>query len=131
MILLTQNLLVSPMAGATDQKPLGIEATEVEDKERDYDADFLKRMLERIDYDAFVAAARTVCASKQLRCFFAIKKTHKYPSCCSPPRRAACGIGSLAFLFPDMCFVCAARISSERMRGSQPRGTQSTRTTTL
>lgn len=80
MILLTQNLLVSPMAGATDQKPLGIEATEVEDKERDYDADFLKRMLGRIDYDAFVAAARTVCASNQLRCFFAIEKNPQMPT---------------------------------------------------
>jgi hypothetical protein len=116
MILLTQNLLVSPMAGASDQKPLGIEATEVEDKERDYDADFLKRMLERIDYDAFVAAARTVCASNQLCCFFAINSPHTRPSCGSLPRSAACGDGSLApaFLFPDMCLcLCAHQLGKE------------------
>lgn len=83
MILLTQNLLVSPMAGASDQKPLGIEATEVEDKERDYDADFLKRMLERIDYDAFVAAARAVCAPKQLR------RTHDLPEAFPTAAKAA------------------------------------------
>lgn len=60
MILLSQNLLVSPMGGAVDQKPLGIEANEIEEKKRDYDEAFLIKMLDRIDWGAFVAAAKTV-----------------------------------------------------------------------
>jgi multifunctional methyltransferase subunit TRM112 len=66
MILLTQNLLTSPMAGAADQKPLAIEATEVEEKEREYNEDFLKRILDRLDWPAFVAAAKSVGNSRSM-----------------------------------------------------------------
>jgi hypothetical protein len=60
MILLTQNLLISPMAAASQEKPLAIEASEVQEKEREYNEDFLKRMLDRIDWASFLTAAKSV-----------------------------------------------------------------------
>jgi hypothetical protein len=60
MILLTHNMLISPMKGATKQLHLGIEAEEVEVKEREYNREFLIKMMERLDWPAFVAAAKTV-----------------------------------------------------------------------
>ena len=44
MILLTHNMLISPMKGATKQLHLGIEAEEIEVKEREYNKDFLVKM---------------------------------------------------------------------------------------
>ena len=61
MILLTHNMLVSPMKGATKQLHLAIEAEEVQTKEREFSQEFLVRMLERLDWPAFVAAAKSVC----------------------------------------------------------------------
>jgi hypothetical protein len=48
------------MKGATKQLHLGIEAEEVETKEREFNQEFLSKMLERLDWDAFVKAAKTV-----------------------------------------------------------------------
>ena len=62
MILLTHNMLISPMKGATKQLHLGIEAEEIEVKEREYNKDFLVKMLERLDWSAFLAAAKIVSA---------------------------------------------------------------------
>jgi hypothetical protein len=46
----------------------GIEALEVQDVEREFNADFLRNMLDRLDWDAFVAAAATVRVSRLLFC---------------------------------------------------------------
>ena len=51
------------MAGAAEQLPLAIEASEVEEKEREYNEEFLKRMLDRVDWASFLAAAKSVGSS--------------------------------------------------------------------
>jgi hypothetical protein len=66
MILLTHNMLISPMKGATKQLHLGIEAEETEVKEREFNQEFLVKMLERLEWSAFVAAAKTVSISHEL-----------------------------------------------------------------
>jgi hypothetical protein len=41
----------------------GIEATEVKEVEREFNPDFLKNMIDRLDWDALLAAATTVGAA--------------------------------------------------------------------
>ena len=48
------------MKGATKQLHLGIEAEETEVKEREFNQEFLVKMMDRLDWSAFVAAAKTV-----------------------------------------------------------------------
>ena len=60
MILLTHNMLASPMKEASKQLPLKIECEEKVEKEQEYNADFLNRMIERIDWNSFCAAAQSV-----------------------------------------------------------------------
>ncbi len=48
------------MKGATKQLHLGIEAEETEVKEREFNQEFLVKMMERLEWSAFVAAAKTV-----------------------------------------------------------------------
>ncbi len=55
-------MLISPMKGATKQLHLGIEAEETEVKEREFNQEFLVKMMDRLDWSAFVAAAKTVCS---------------------------------------------------------------------
>jgi hypothetical protein len=51
-----------PPADDTFTAPVlpGIEASEVQEIEREFNADFLRNMLNRLDWDAFIAAATTV-----------------------------------------------------------------------
>mmetsp|Transcript_47658 Transcript_47658/g.112166 ORF Transcript_47658/g.112166 Transcript_47658/m.112166 type:complete len:128 (-) Transcript_47658:24-407(-) len=64
MILLTHNMLRSPMKGATQKLPLVIEVSEepesVVDKEREFNDEFLKATLAKIDWPSFVAATETL-----------------------------------------------------------------------
>mmetsp|Transcript_55278 Transcript_55278/g.131294 ORF Transcript_55278/g.131294 Transcript_55278/m.131294 type:complete len:124 (-) Transcript_55278:72-443(-) len=60
MILLTHNMLASPMKEAGQQLPLGIEASEIAEKEREYNQEFLAGILVRVDWDSFLAAATTL-----------------------------------------------------------------------
>ena len=57
------------MKGATKQLHLGIEAEEVEVKEREYNQEFLIKMMERLDWPAFVNAAKTVSLRKSFTGF--------------------------------------------------------------
>jgi len=66
MILLTHNMLASPMKEAAKQLPLGIEAVEVREIEREFNPEFLRNMIDRLDWSALVAAATTLKASEGL-----------------------------------------------------------------
>ncbi len=69
----------------------GIEAAEVQEVEREFNADFLKNMINRLDWDALVAAATTVCepASERRVCVRACRP-HGSPRV---PIRARAGEG--------------------------------------
>ena len=57
MKLLTHNLLRSNVKGVKKGYPLRIEAGKVEVKETDFNAEFIKRMLDRLDWAALRQAA--------------------------------------------------------------------------
>jgi len=57
MKLLTHNLLRSNVKGVKKGYPLRIEATKVELKETEFNAEFIRRMLDRLDWQALRTAA--------------------------------------------------------------------------
>nr|CAB3267258.1 multifunctional methyltransferase subunit TRM112-like protein [Phallusia mammillata] len=56
MRLITHNMLTSHVKGVTNGYPLIIEATEVEEKEVDFNPEFISRMMSRIEWPALVKA---------------------------------------------------------------------------
>jgi len=60
MRLITHNMLASPVKGVETSFPLGIELTKVEVKEQEFNADFLKMMLPKLEWKALVEACQTV-----------------------------------------------------------------------
>ncbi|KAH7848326.1 hypothetical protein Vadar_001338 [Vaccinium darrowii] len=60
MRLLTHNMLSSNIKGVTNGFPLLIEAEKVVEKQVDFNPDFLKNMFSKIDYNALLAASKTV-----------------------------------------------------------------------
>ncbi|CAG9460865.1 unnamed protein product [Pedinophyceae sp. YPF-701] len=60
MKLLLHNLLECNIKGVENGYPLKIEARKVEVKEADFQADFLKRMLQRLDWSALVQGAKAM-----------------------------------------------------------------------
>ncbi len=70
-------MLISPMKGATKQLHLVIEAEETEVKEREFNQEFLVKMMERLDWPAFVAAAKTV-QSRNFCCVAQYEQIHTY-----------------------------------------------------
>ena len=57
MKLLTHNMLASNVKNITNRYPLAIQVEQVEEEENEYNDEFIKRMLPRIDYEALRAAA--------------------------------------------------------------------------
>lgn len=73
MKLYTHNMMISPVKGITKNYPLGIEADAVEERDVDFDAQFIKHILPTIDYPVLLASALQVnmwcsffCASVDL-----------------------------------------------------------------
>jgi multifunctional methyltransferase subunit TRM112 len=60
MKLLTHNMLASNVKGIHKRYPLGLRVSEVETEENEYNEDFIKKMLKRIDYSALHTAAADV-----------------------------------------------------------------------
>lgn len=61
MKLLTHNMLTSCIIkGVTKGYPLGIQATKIQVKETDFNADFIARMIPRVEWPALIAAATEV-----------------------------------------------------------------------
>ena len=60
MRLLTHNMLSSNIKGVTNGFPLRIEAEKVVEKPVEMNAEFLKKMFDKIDWKAFVEASRTM-----------------------------------------------------------------------
>lgn len=60
MRLLTHNMLVSNAAGVAEGEgyPLGLEVTEQRTEATEFDADFVRRTLRTVKYDALVGAAK-------------------------------------------------------------------------
>jgi len=63
MKLYTHNMMISPVKGITKNYPLGIEADAVEERDVDFDAQFIKHILPTIDYPVLLASAQqvTIC----------------------------------------------------------------------
>lgn len=63
MKLLTHNMLACHIKGVKNGYPFKIEANKVERVNADYDPDFLRRMYNRLKWDAFLDGARSLdCA---------------------------------------------------------------------
>ena len=60
MRLLTHNVLSSNIKGVSNGFPLRIEVEKVLEKHVDFNADFLRNMFPKIEWKAFVDAARTI-----------------------------------------------------------------------
>ncbi|KAK3230886.1 hypothetical protein Dsin_002767 [Dipteronia sinensis] len=60
MRLLTHNMLSSNIKGVTNGFPLGIEVEKVIEKQVDFNPDFLKNMLLKIEWKALVDASRSL-----------------------------------------------------------------------
>ena len=60
MRLLTHNMLSSNIKGVSNGFPLRIEVGKVVEKQVDFNADFLRNMFPKIEWKAFVDAAKTV-----------------------------------------------------------------------
>lgn len=60
MKLLTHNMLASNVKNITTRYPLGIKVEQVEEEENEYNEDFVKRMIPRIEYGALRSAALAV-----------------------------------------------------------------------
>lgn len=52
MKLLTHNMLASNVKNITNRYPLGLRSTQVVEEENEYNDEFTKRMIPRIDYTA-------------------------------------------------------------------------------
>ena len=68
MKLLTHNMLVSNVKNITNRFPLGIRSTQVEEEENDYNEDFTKRMIPRLEYAALRQASIQVRPSAHSLC---------------------------------------------------------------
>merc|ERR1712137_30379 len=64
MKLLTHNMLASNVKNITTRYPLGIKVEQVEEEENEYNEDFVKRMIPRIEYDALRQASMQVGCNK-------------------------------------------------------------------
>eukprot|EP00958_Prasinococcus_capsulatus_P027431 scaffold5536_cov359-Prasinococcus_capsulatus_cf.AAC.2 len=62
MRLLTHNMLTCHVKGVKNGYPLKIEAEQLEEKEADFNPDFLKHIFPKINWEAFMEAARQACA---------------------------------------------------------------------
>jgi hypothetical protein len=60
MKLLTHNMLMSP--GTRNGYPLAIEVEQMEEVETDFNADFMARMVEKVDYPALLQTVASVRA---------------------------------------------------------------------
>ena len=60
MKLLTHNMLASNVKNITNRFPLAIRATQVEEEENEYNEDFVKRMIPRLEYAALRQASMQV-----------------------------------------------------------------------
>ncbi|KAF3975746.1 hypothetical protein ACB098_10G147600 [Castanea mollissima] len=60
MRLLTHNMLSSNIKGVSNGFPLRIEVEKVVEKQVDFNADFLRNMFPKIEWKAFVDAAKTI-----------------------------------------------------------------------
>ncbi|KAK7846286.1 multifunctional methyltransferase subunit TRM112 homolog A [Quercus suber] len=60
MRLLTHNMLSSNIKGVSNGFPLRIEVEKVAEKQVDFNADFLRNMFPKIEWKAFVDAAKTI-----------------------------------------------------------------------
>ena len=60
MRLLTHNMLSSNIKGVTNGFPLRIEAEKMVEKQVDFNADFLKNMFSKIEWNALFGAAQTM-----------------------------------------------------------------------
>lgn len=65
MKLLTHNMLQSP--GTRRGYPLAIEVEKVETVETEFNADFIQRMVEKLDYDGLVATVASVSRAPATR----------------------------------------------------------------
>ena len=63
MKLLTHNMLMSP--GTKNGYPLGIEVEKMQTVEAEFNADFMARMMDKLDYPALVS---TVASVRYTRC---------------------------------------------------------------
>ena len=73
MKLLTHNMLQSP--GTRRGYPLAIEVEKVETVETEFNADFIQRMVEKLDYDGLVATVASVSCH-------APRTPRRDPRCC-------------------------------------------------
>ncbi|KAK3284646.1 hypothetical protein CYMTET_7709 [Cymbomonas tetramitiformis] len=60
MRLLTHNMLANNAKGVTKGFPLGLEVTAVETKEAEFNPDFLKKMVPKLEWGAFCEAAAVI-----------------------------------------------------------------------
>jgi len=61
MKLLVHNMLTSNMIkGVTKGFPLGIEATKIEEKEAEFNPEFISRMVPKLDWEALVSTAKSI-----------------------------------------------------------------------
>lgn len=60
MKLLTHNFLQCHVKGVKNGYPLKIEAAKIEERDADYDPDFLRSMYKRIDWKAFLEGAHAL-----------------------------------------------------------------------
>lgn len=66
MRLITHNLLTCNKKGVTNGFPLRIEPSEVEVVASEFSADFVRKMLAKIDYAAFLAGATALSVADEL-----------------------------------------------------------------
>eukprot|EP00049_Salpingoeca_infusionum_P022800 m.8849 g.8849 ORF g.8849 m.8849 type:complete len:124 (+) comp5403_c0_seq1:105-476(+) len=66
MKLLTHNLLKSPVKGALTGYPLGIEVSQVESRDVEFNPEFLVRMVDRLDWSVLYAAASALGVAEGL-----------------------------------------------------------------
>ena len=72
--LLTHNMLTSP--GTRNGFPLAIEAEKVEEVEAEFNAEFMTRMVEKLEYPALIASLACVSAILPARCAHAPPPRH-------------------------------------------------------
>jgi len=61
MKLLTHNMLTSHVKGVKNGYPLKVQATKVVMNAVDFNADFISRMIPKLDWDALRRTAQSVC----------------------------------------------------------------------
>ncbi|CAM9532642.1 unnamed protein product [Ectocarpus sp. 12 AP-2014] len=66
MRLITHNMLKSNIKGVESGYPLGIEVVKMEEQELEFNPDFIRNMLAKLEWDAFRAAATALEAGGEL-----------------------------------------------------------------